>query len=205
MNSIIHLTQRKNGQRSKIAVIKSENFNKAFGFVTESHLSLVEKTFLLLSMSGGLRFTECFNLRPVDINLKESTVCVRVLKKKKKKKSIKTGKMLKINPVYRWVSLHPLALKSLTELLEVKGLPNFARIFDEVKRSTLDRHIREVFGKKACHHSVSRHSHITYRLHELKESPQVVAEQMQITLEVASGYNHIHQKEMVRGTWKKTG
>jgi len=203
--NMTHVTQRKTGQRSKVAVIASENFEDAFECVAVSTLSVKEKAFILLSMSGGLRFTECQNVRVCDLKLEEGLAHIRVLKKKKKMKSHTTGKILKISPVYRWISIHPSALRIIKQVIEQDGLPHFSRVFGDIKRSTLDRHIRELFGRNACHHSISRHSHITYRLHQLKESPQEVAEQMQITLDVASGYNHINQKELVKKTWAKVG
>jgi integrase len=180
----------------------AENFEKAFEVVRDSGLPLCERAFLATSMSGGLRFTECLSLRPCDLSLADGLIHVRVLKKKSRMRSAATGRQLKISPVYRWVALHPVALALLADHLRQAGAPGFARIFARVKRSTLDRHVRGLFGPLACHHSISRHSHITYRLHALGESPQVVSEQMQITLEVASGYNHIDQRQMVANTWK---
>ena len=202
--SLVYLTQRKNGQRAKVAVIAAENFEKAFEFVRDSRLPLIERIFLTVSMSGGLRYTECAQIRPCDLKIEDGLVHIRVLKKKKKMRSNATGKILKVNPVYRWVALHPIALELLGEFLGRRGVAFYGLIFKAIKRSTLDRHIRFLFGPYACHHSISRHSHITYRLHALKESPAVVAEQMQITLEVASGYNHIDQLKQVKNTWKRS-
>jgi integrase len=202
--NLICVTQRKTGQRAKVAVISAEHFEDAIHYVAMSSLPLGERAFLTVSMSGGLRFTECLNIRACDIKLEDGIIRIRVLKKKKKMKSGSTGKTLKVNPVYRWIALHPVAVFLLKEILLNKGVAHFARLFTDVKRSTLDRHIRELFHPLACHHSISRHSHITYRFHALKEDPQVVSEQMQITLAVASGYNHIDQREMVKNTWKKS-
>lgn len=68
---LVLITQRKNGQKAKMAVIAAENFEEAFSFVKESYWTALEKAFLAASMSGGLRFTEALNLRPCDLDLKE--------------------------------------------------------------------------------------------------------------------------------------
>jgi hypothetical protein len=83
--------------------------------------------------------------------------------------------------------LCPTALQIVKDY--AKNLNPFDLLF-KMHRSTIHRHIKKHFGNDACSHSIARHSHISWLLHDQEISTEKVAVEMAMLTHVVDAYNH---------------
>ena len=197
-NLLIDVQRGSKTQRKTITIIDPERLPEFFKALDiDPDLSDEAKAFIATALSGGCRVSEVLSLRRADYSLTKKEALVKCLKKKTEKVSKKTGKVLKINKVYRKFPLHSVAIKYL-EIVQ-KDVRHFGKVF------TLDRKqlwliLSLKFGGHFCPHSL-RHSHISERLHKRGENIAKVADVMQIDFDTVGSYNHTNPKKVNEGYW----
>lgn len=170
-------TQRMSGKGSEITIIEPSQYEVFFQWLKDNQaLDLEFKAFLSVLISGGCRISEVKSIRSGDIDT-QGHFRVKVLKKRTEE------------PIYRPCILCPVALSILNEYRITKSLSDFDILFKK-HRSTLHRQIKKHFGKSACSHSIGRHSHISFLLHNLHISTELVAVEMRMLTHVVDSYNH---------------
>jgi hypothetical protein len=177
MKDLLIQSQRVTGTRKSITVIDPERINEFFERLEATDIDLQLKTIIAVSLSGGLRVSECLSLTPDSI--KENVARVRVLKKTKKDKKGNPR-----NPVYRQFHLHAVASRLLNKWSEVRreqkgGLRNFTKYFT-VGRNNVYKQIVKILGPGTSPHSIARHSHMSYLLHVKGLSQMKVARLLEV-------------------------
>lgn len=167
-------TQRMSGRGSKITVIEPSQYLEFFETLKVTQMDPQFKAFLAIAVSGGCRVTEALNLKVGHID-NEGHFKIKVLKKRT------------IEPVYRPCMLCPVAFQIVKEY--IKDLNQFDLLF-RMHRSTVHRHIKKHFGPDACSHSIARHSHISWLLHNQDIPTAKVAVEMAMLTHVVDAYNH---------------
>ncbi len=168
-------TQRMSGKGSKITVIEPSHYLEFFEAIKADQSMAPEfKAFLAIAVSGGCRVSEALSLKAGHID-SEGHFRVKVLKKRT------------IEPIYRPCMLCPVAFQIVKDY--VKDMNQFDLLFS-MHRSTVHRHIKKHFGSNACSHSIARHSHISWLLHNQEISTEKVAVEMAMLTHVVDAYNH---------------
>lgn len=186
--------QRKNGTRRTILLIDPKRVPEFFVALDMSNLSTELKAFIGVSLAGGCRASETLSIQRSHFQ-NNQIVNLKVLKKREEFKN-KKGENVTAKKVYRSFDLHPTTLKYLSILCKDKR--RFSKLFN-MNRSVVFKNLVSIFGEGFCIHSF-RHSHISYRLHVLKQSAQEVEERIKITSPILSSYNHINTQER-EGIW----
>ena len=176
--------------RSPITIIDPERLEEFYTALDLSDISNELKAFISVTLSGGGRVSEILDLSPSNIDFESREATIRVRKKKDKRISKKTGKVLKLRKVYRTFDLHPVAIKYLCIIK--KGTKHFGKVF-KFSPSHAWKKMREIFGGHFCVHSL-RHSSISAMLHKEKESRDYVEKVMKLDFDTVSSYNHVKRK-----------
>jgi integrase len=200
MEDLLLQTQRVLGTRKPITIVNPIYYNEFFKRLRyASGVSLTMRALIGVALSGGLRVSEALSLRPCDFQLEEGFFKVRVLKKRKTiTRTKRVGKTIEkytlaTHKVYRECKLHPLAIELIREYLESQSLKHFEHIFNFTRKCVHD-HIRKMFGPHACPHSIFRHSHISWLLHEKKTPDITVASIMELSPRIVANYSHANRK-----------
>lgn len=183
-------TQRMSGRGSKITVIEPCHYLDFFKELKgRQDIELWFKAYLAVSVSGGCRVSETLSIKAGEID-SQGHFKVRVLKKRTEA------------PIYRPCILSPDALSIVQEYINTKQLTPFERLF-KFNRSTVHRQIKKHFGSDACSHSISRHSHISWLLHNLNIPIHKVAVEMAMLTHVVDAYNHANIEVEQANRFKK--
>lgn len=198
MRDLLIQSQRVTGSRKPIVVIDPDRINEFFERLEVSDLDLQFKTIIAVSLSGGLRVSECLSLSPCCVD--GDLVQIRVLKKAKKDRNGNPT-----NPTYRQFHLHAVAKRLLTQWAEARkkqhgGLKHFSKFFT-VGRNNIYKRMVKVFGKGTSPHSIARHSHISYLLHVKGLNLMKVAKLLEVVPHVIASYNHLNTKKELEEIW----
>lgn len=181
-------TQRMSGKGSKIVVIEPGHYLEFFlTLKVNENITPEFKAFLAIAVSGGCRVSEALSLKVGSID-SDGHFRVKVLKKRT------------LEPVYRPCMLCPAAHQIVKEYLV--GRNAFETLFT-MHRSTVHRHIKKHFGSDACSHSIARHSHISWLLHDQDISTEKVAVEMAMLTHVVDAYNHANIEVEQANRFKK--
>lgn len=183
-------TQRMSGKGSKITVIEPSQYLEFFlTLEVNENMDPQFKAFLAIAVSGGCRVTEALSLKAGHID-SEGHFRIRVLKKRTEE------------PVTRPCMLSPVALEIVKDYIARLKIGTFENLFN-MHRSTVHRHIKKHFGFNACSHSIARHSHISWLLHNLGISTEKVAVEMAMLTHVVDAYNHANIEVEQANRFKK--
>ncbi len=179
MNTL-HQTQRMTNKGSPITVIEPSRYLQFFEEIRhDEEMPLEFKAFLAVAVSGGCRVTEALKL-PISAVSETGAFRVAVLKKRS------------VSQIYRTCQMCPTALAIVEEYLN--GIPVQKSGANELMfpyhRTTIGRWIKKKFGENACTHSITRHSHISWLLHDQNISTARVAIEMAVGSAVVDRYSH---------------
>jgi integrase len=186
------LSQRISGTRRPCLVIDPARYDEFFHRLKDAPgIDLEVKAWIAVSVSAGLRVTESLALRPADFDLAGGYFKVRVLKKREFIRSKTTGEMLRVHKVTRDCKLHSVALELLTQYLTTVTRRHFESVFQFSRQHGFNL-IRGIFGEGASPHTIARHSHMSWLLHEKEQSDATVARMMEVSQAVVSSYSHVN-------------
>lgn len=194
-------TQRMSGKGSKITVIEPSQYLEFFETLkNDSSMDPQFKAFLAIAVSGGCRVSEALSIRVGSVD-SDGHFKVKALKKNRKKKNKFTGIVTHSDrEVIRPCMLCPTAHQIVKEYC--KNLNPFDLMF-KFHRATVHRHIKKHFGPNACSHSIARHSHISWLLHDQNISNVKVGVEMAMLTHVVDLYNHANIEVEQANRFKK--
>ncbi len=184
MRDLLIRSQRVTGGRKSITVIDPSRIDEFFNRLKDSDIPIHIKTFIAISLSGGLRVSEALTLRPADFS--DDIGKIRVLKKKAE--------------VYREFRLHPIAANLLEEYKKRKGINHFGYLF-KFTRNHAYKQVKKIFGEGTSPHAIARHSHISFLIHSKGLHPMKVARLMEVGIHVVASYNHLNTVKELKTLW----
>jgi integrase len=173
-------------------VVKEENYKEFFARLKQAtHIPLQFRAFMAVTMWAGMRVSEGLDLRPANFITKD-TLEFKVSKRPEIVTN-RDGKELEAHQETRKVVVDDSVLALLEEWKQQRKFftanKHFSKFFSYTRRQ-IDHLCKKYFGEGACHHSIARHSRISYLLFKQDMPAVKVSSLMKMRIDTVDKYAH---------------